>query len=124
MGKGYGNRRLGEFLVEACKARKLSLRRLSLNSGLSPGTVYSIINRKYQPNVYSLNQLADCLGVERPYLWQLAGLIEDTGILPGDIRLKSQIARAQELPEDARNLLYNVIEQILKHYKKTDHSST
>jgi len=118
MEKGYGNRQLGEFLVEACKSKGLSLRRLSLESGLSPGTVYSIINRKYQPTLYSLNRLADYLGAKREYLWQLAGLIEDFDVVPGDTRLKSQLTRAQELPEDARDLLSGVTEQILKHYER------
>jgi len=94
------------------------LRRLSLESGLSPGTVYSIINRKYQPTLYSLNRLADYLGAKREYLWQLAGLIEDFDVVPGDTRLKSQLTRAQEMPEDARDLLSSVIEQILRHYEK------
>ena len=89
------------------------MRRLSFNSGLSPGTVYSIINRKYQPTLYSLNQLADYLGVKREYLWNLAGLLEDTNVLPGDTRLKSQFARADVLPDDIRDNVIAGFEQIL-----------
>jgi len=89
------------------------LRRLSFNSGLSPGTVYSIINRKYQPTLYSLNQLADYLGVRREYLWNLAGLLEDFDVVPGDTRLKSQLARADRLPDDIKEHLVAGIEQIL-----------
>ena len=118
MEKEYGNRQLREFLLKTCKSKGLSLRRLSLESGLSPGTVYSIINRKYQPTLYSLNRLADYLGAKREYLWQLAGLIEDFAVVPGDTRLKSQLTRAQEMPEDARDLLSGVIEQILMHYER------
>jgi hypothetical protein len=43
-----------------------------MGAGLSPATVHGIINRKYQPSLYSLNRLADYLGVRREYLWQLA----------------------------------------------------
>ena len=113
MNKEPGHGRLQAFLLETCKSRGLSLRRLSFNSGLSPGTVYSIINRKYQPTLYSLNQLADYLGVEREYLWYLAGLLEDTDITPGDTRLKSQLARADRLPDDIREYVVISIEQIL-----------
>jgi len=70
------NKELGVFLREQCEQRGLSLRRLSINSGLSPGTVHNIIKRKYQPTLFSLNRLADYLGVKRQYLWQLAGLLE------------------------------------------------
>ena len=48
-----------------------------MNAGLSPGTVHNIINRQFQPTVFSLNRLADYLGVKRQYLWQLAGILED-----------------------------------------------
>ena len=89
------------------------MRRLSFNSGLSPGTVYSIINRKYQPTLYSLNQLADYLGIERGYLWSLAGLLENADVVPGDTRLKSQLARADVLPNDIRDNVIAGFEQIL-----------
>lgn len=89
------------------------MRRLSFNSGLSPGTVYSIINRKYQPTLYSLNQLADYLGAKREYLWQLAGLLKDADVVPGDTRLKSQLARADRLPDDIRDNVVAGFEQIL-----------
>ena len=113
MNKDFCDGRLCIFLLETCKSRGLSLRRLSFNSGLSPGTVYSIINRKYQPTLYSLNQLADYLGVKREYLWQLAGLLEDADVVPGDTRLKSQLARADRLPDDIRDHVVAGFEQIL-----------
>lgn len=68
---------LVDFLRQECRERGCSLRRLSVNSGLSPATVSNIITRKYQPALSSLNHLADYLGVKREYLWQLAGLLED-----------------------------------------------
>ena len=89
------------------------MRRLSFNSGLSPGTVYGIINRKYQPTLYSLNQLADYLGVKREYLWNLAGLLEDSNIVPGDTRLESQFSRADNLPDNIKDTVIAGIEQIL-----------
>ena len=51
------SKELGEFLVEHCNRRGISLRSLSIKSGLSAGTVHNIIKRQY--------------------LWQLAGLLED-----------------------------------------------
>lgn len=67
---------------QQCQEKRLSLRSLSINSGLSPGTVHNIINRDYQPKLNSLNRLADYLGVRREYLWQLAGLLEDMDYSP------------------------------------------
>jgi lambda repressor-like predicted transcriptional regulator len=112
MGNKFGDGQLQKFLLEMCKSKGLSLRRLSINSGLSPGTVYSIINRKYQPTLYSLNHLADYLGITREHIWQLAGLVEG-GSIGGDTRMDSLIFRVQRLPEDARNHVVICIEQIL-----------
>jgi len=112
MGNKFGDGQLQKYLLEMCKSRGLSLRRLSINSGLSPGTVYSIINRKYQPTLYSLNRLADYLGITREHMWQLAGLVEG-GSIEGDMRMNSLLFRVQGLPEDARDHVVICIEQIL-----------
>jgi len=114
MGNKLSDRQLHQFLLEACKSKGLSLRRLSLNSGLSPGTVYSIINRKYQPTLYSLNLLADYLGIKREYIWRLAGLLKEVGSIEGDARMQSLLARIQGLPEDVRDRVVICIEQILE----------
>ncbi len=114
---------LTEFLLEICKERGLSLRSLSLNAGLSPATVYNIIKREYQPTLYTLNRLADYLGVKREYLWQLAGLIEDmdygSETTFGDRRLRVHFAQADKLPESARNLVISTIAAIIA-YHRTD----
>jgi len=111
---------LTEFLLEICKERDLSLRRLSINAGLSPATVHNIIKREYEPTLFSLNRLADCLSVRREYLWQLAGLIEDMDYGPGttfgDPRLRFQFAQADRLPEPARNLLISINAAILAYF--------
>ena len=115
------NHELGNFLREQCKEKNLSLRSLSLKSGLSAGTVHNIIKRKYQPTLFSLNRLADYLSVSREYLWQLAGLIEDndceneTG--SGDPRLDFQFAQIRNLPTPARNLVISIIEAMLVYLK-------
>jgi len=115
------NKELGDFLVQQCKERGLSLRRLSVNSGLSPGTVHSIIKREYQPTLFSLNRLADYLGVKRQYLWQLAGLLEDMDYDPetrfGDPQLRFHFAQADKLPEPARNLIISTIVAIINYHK-------
>ena len=113
------NKELVDFLTQQCKERGLSLRSLSVSSGLSPGTVHSIIKREYQPTLFSLNRLADYLGVKRAYLWQLAGLLEDMDCGPetafGDPRLRFHFAQADKLPESARNLLINIIAAVVAY---------
>ena len=110
------NKELGDFLQQQCKERGLSLRRLSIGSGLSPATVHNIINREYQPTIFSLNRLADHLGVKRQYLWQLAGLLEDMDYSGettfSDLRLRFHFAQADKLPEPARNLLIDIIKAV------------
>ena len=110
---------LSDFLLERCKERGLSLRRLSIKSGLSPSTVHGIITRKYQPTIFSLNRLADHLGVKRQYLWQLAGLLEDMDYDAkttfGDPQLKFHFAQADKLPEPARNLIISIVAAIIAY---------
>ena len=111
------NKQLQDFLRQQCKEKGLSLRGLSVAAGLSPATVHNVINRQYQPTIFTLNRLADLLGVKRQYLWQLAGLLEDmdygeeTKI--SDPRLKYEFARADKLPEQTRNLIVAVLKAII-----------
>jgi hypothetical protein len=97
------------------------LRALSVNAGLSPGTVHSIIRRRYEPTLYSLNRLADYLGVKRQYLWQLAKLLEDMDYDDkttfGDPRLRFHFSRADKLPEAARNLVISMVEVIITFFE-------
>ncbi len=108
---------LNDFLREQCRQKGLSLRSLSLKSGLSPGTVHNIIQRKYQPTLFSLNRLADYLGVRREYVWQLAGLLEDMDYDPkttfGDPQLRFHFSRVDKLPKAARNLIIGLIESVI-----------
>jgi transcriptional regulator with XRE-family HTH domain len=113
---------LDDFLQRQCRERKLSLRRLSVKAGLSPGTVHNILKREYQPTLFTLNRLADYLGVQRPYLWQLAGLLEDmdynTAISIEDPQLKFHFSRVAKLPEDARSLVISLIEAVIIFFEK------
>ncbi len=115
---------LSEFLLKSCKERDLSLRSLSMKAGLSPGTVHSVIKREYQPNLFTLNRLADYLGVKRPYLWQLAGLLEDMDYGPettfGDPQLRFHFAQADKLPEPARNLIIDIIKSAVSHFGQAE----
>jgi len=108
---------LNDFLREKCKQKGISLRSLSLKSGLSAGTVHSIIKRKYQPTLFSLNRLADFLGVRREYLWQLAGLLEDIDYDAkttfSDPQLRFHFIRIDKLPKVARNLIISLIEAVI-----------
>jgi len=119
MGKDFLKPELADFLQEECQRRGISLRRLSINAGLSAATVHNILRREYQPTVASLNQLADYLGVKRQYLWQLAGLLEDMDYGPdteySDARLKSCFARADKLPDPARDLIINAIRDVIAY---------
>ena len=111
------NKELSDFLHEQCREKGLSLRSLSINSGLSAGTVHNIIHRKYQPTLFSLNQLADYLRVRRQYLWQLAGLLEDMDYdlksTLTDPQLKFHFARIDRLPAVARTLIISLIEAVI-----------
>ena len=113
------NKELSDFLVEQCRERKISLRKLSVSSGLSPGTVHNIIKREYQTTLFSLNRLADYLGVKRQYLWQLAGLLQDMDYDPetrfGDPQLRFHFAQADKLPEPARNLIISIVAAIIAY---------
>jgi len=115
------NKELDYFLREQCKERRLSLRSLSINSGLSPGTVHNIIQRKYQPTLFSLNRLADYLGVKREYLWQLSGLLDDmdyeTETEFSDARLKFHFARVDKLPKGVRDLVIGLIEAVIVFFE-------
>ena len=116
------DKELGDFLIQQCKQRGLSLRSLSVNSGLSPATVHNIIKRKYQPTLFSLNRLADYLGVKRQYLWQLAGLLEDMDYDDkttfGDPQLRFHFARVDKLPKAARTLIISVIEAVIIYLER------
>ena len=115
---------LVEFLFQMCKERGLSVRSLSINAGLSPATVHNIIKRKYEPTLFTLNRLADYLGVKRQYLWQLAGLIKDndydTENKFDDPRLGFHFSRADKLPKRVRNLIIGVIAAIIAHNEIAD----
>jgi len=105
-------RELGDFLRQESRSRGISLRRLSINSGLSPAAVHGIF-RTGRANLTSLNKLADYLGVNRQYLWQLAGLVESTETGFSDARLASQFARVDKLPDPARTLVIRLIETVV-----------
>jgi len=115
--EAYVNKQLEDFLRQQCKQRRLTLRGMSLAADLSPGTLHNVINRQYQPTIFTLNRVADFLGVKREYLWQLAGLVDDmdynneTEI--SDPRLKFEFARADKLPEQARNLVVAVLKAVI-----------
>ena len=111
--------KLAGFLLDQCRQRRLSLRSLSINSGLSPATVHGIITRKYQPTLYSLNRLADHLGVRREYLWHLAGLLDDMDYddettFGGDPRLKFYFVRVGKLDKIGRNLVIRIIQAVIE----------
>ena len=110
---------LAEFLLQRCEEKGLSLRSLSMNAGLSPATVYNVITREYQPTLFTLNRLADYLGVKRPHLWQLAGLLEDMDYneetIFSDPRLRFHFAQADKLPESVRNLIISIVAAIIAY---------
>jgi lambda repressor-like predicted transcriptional regulator len=116
------NRELTDFLRTQCATRKLTLRSLSINAGLSPGTVHNLLKREYQPTLFTLNHLADYLGVQRPYLWQLAGLLEDMDYNAAtsieDPQLKFHFTRVAKLPAAARTLVISLIEAVILYLEK------
>ena len=115
---------LDDFLTQQCKERKLSFRSLSVNAGLSSGTVHNIIRRKYRPTLSSLNALADYLGVKREYLWQMAGLLEDmdysTETTFSDPQVRFHFAQVDKLPKEKRNVILSVIEALIVNLQTED----
>ena len=118
------NEELADFLSRCCKERRLSFRRLSVNAGLSPGTVHNVVRGKHKPNVASLNALADYLFVKREYLWQMAGLLEDmdynTETIFGDPQVRFHFAQVDKLPRKKRNLILSVIEALMVNLMAED----
>ena len=108
------------FLTRTCKKNGLSFRGLSVKAGLSAGTVHSIIYREYEPSLYSLNRLADYLGVKRQYLWKLAGLLEDNDLDDKsnntDPRINYYCEKLTSLPEPARELIIRIIGDIINYH--------
>jgi transcriptional regulator with XRE-family HTH domain len=111
------SRQLEDFVRQQCKEKGLSLRGLSIAAGLSPGTLHNLISREYQPSIFSLNRLAE-------YLWQLAGLLDDMDYGPNvpltDPRLKFYFARVDKLPENARNLIINMLKALTDYFQPPD----
>ena len=99
----------------------MSFRSLSVNAGLSPGTVHNIVRGKYKPKVSSLNALADYLGLKREYLWQMAGLLEDmdysTETTFSDPQVRFHFAQVDKLPREKRNVILSVIEALIVNLK-------
>jgi transcriptional regulator with XRE-family HTH domain len=118
------NKELADFLTQQCKKGRLSFRSLSVNAGLSPGTVHNIVSGKYKPNISSLNALADYLGVKREYLWQLAGLLEDmdysTETTFSDPQVRFHFAQVDKLPKEKRNVILSVIEALVVNLRSED----
>jgi lambda repressor-like predicted transcriptional regulator len=112
---------LSDFLVQTCKERGLTFRSLSVKAGLSPATVHGIINRQYEPTLLSLNHLADYIGVKRPYMWKLAGLIEDIDHDAEskfvDPRMSFLLAEADNLSKPARDLIISILSAIIAFMK-------
>lgn len=118
------SRQLEDFVRQQCKEKGLSLRGLSIAAGLSPGTLHNLISREYQPSIFSLNRLADYLGVRREYMWQLAGLLGDMDYGPEvpltDPRLKFYFAKVDKLPENARNLVVTMLKAVADYFQPPD----
>jgi len=115
------SQQLEDFVRQQCKEKGLSLRGLSIAAGLSPATLHNLISRKYQPSIFSLNRLADYLGVRREYIWQLAGLLDDMDYGPEvpltDPRLKFYFAKVDKLPENARDLIINILKSVADYFQ-------
>jgi transcriptional regulator with XRE-family HTH domain len=118
------NKELADLLTQFCKDKGLSFRSLSINSGLSPGTVHNIVKGKYKPNIATLNALADYLGLKREYLWQVAGLLDDMEYGSessfNDPQVRFHFAQVDGLPREKRNIILRVVETMLMSLKAED----
>ena len=109
---------LADFLTKQCEDKGISLRSLSVNAGLSSGTVHNIVKNKSKPRVSSLNALADYLGVKREYLCQMTGLVKDNSYSPeifnfSDPNLELLCARVSRLSKKKREIVISVIRVLL-----------
>lgn len=120
-------KRLADFIYKTCKEKKLSLRSLSIKAGLSPGTVHSIIHRDYEPSLYSLNQLADFLGVKHQYMWYMAGLLDEDELekdgLSADPRMQYYCEKVAKLPERTRELVLGIVADLVNYYATSNSNS-
>ena len=121
-------KRLVDFLIRTRKEKGLSFRSLSVKAGLSAGTVHSIVYREYEPSLYSLNRLADYLGVKRQYLWKLAGLLEDKDLDDksnnADPRMSYYFEKLASLPKPARELISHIIGDIINYHSNLEESNS
>jgi transcriptional regulator with XRE-family HTH domain len=113
---------LAYFLTQQCKDRRMSLRSLSINAGLSPGTVHNIVNNIHRPSMSSLNALADYLNVKREYMWTLAGLLEnrDYGTEPpafSDPQIDFYFSQVEKLPKERKLIILSVIKALIGGWK-------
>jgi len=111
---------LQDYLQQQAKSKGLSLRSLSIKAGLSASTVSNIVNRQYQPTLFSLNRLADFLGVQRQYLWQKAGLLEDNDVESEyEAQLKYELNRIKNLSNLGRNVALDMLRSIIDSVERT-----
>jgi len=67
VGRGYGlntKEAVAKRILELCNERKMTVNALATISGISPSTIYSMLNEKSQnPGVVSLKKLCDGLEI-------------------------------------------------------------
>jgi hypothetical protein len=74
------------------------------------------------------SRLGAYLGVRSEYLWQLAGLLDDMDYGPDvpltDPRLKFYFAKVDRLPENAKNLIINILKSVADYFQPPDNEKT
>jgi len=117
------NKEIAQYITDRCNESKLSYRSLSVKAGLSISTVHNIVSGKSRPNVFSLNSLADYLGVKREFLWRLAGLMEAEEMQSDgvkDPRLQLYITQIDKMPSQKKEAVIRIIETLITNISGMD----
>ncbi len=103
------------WLKRQMAARRIGRNELVQLSGVSAGTISRITLQNYVPGVESLHRLADCFGVDRDTVLEIAGVVQLSdlsGELPPEVRDLAR--RLYRLAPEERQAILNQFDGILK----------
>ncbi|GED15317.1 helix-turn-helix domain-containing protein [Aneurinibacillus migulanus] len=116
------NIHLGLLLKTLLKERSLSMRKLSVLSGIDTATISRIINGKQKANLQHLQKFSECLGVPTGELFEAAGFNIEWRQENADSDIHNSVEVIQNFLESAKLLdqQYTTarVEQLLVNYKQ------
>lgn len=116
--------------LERQEATKYSARRLSMAAGLSPNTLYQLLNHpEVKPSPETCHKLAIFFDVEPLLVLELAGHVETTGLTNVPLELETALQRpemrrlvldAKDLPPGDIHLVQQMVDQLRVRRRKQD----